>query len=143
MAKNHSFKGYPSECLAALNRNLGFAIDLAWASGYELESVQGEIVAAVCAGEDPRKAVPATLGVRRLRDGKWRSFDLHVIARFNEVAESNIADMPAPKQRRSAFVAGLAVDQGIGLRAAQKRVKRMLDQSRRQGDLFGGEVGDD
>lgn len=143
MAKNHSFKGYPAECLAALNRNLGFAIDLAWASGYPLDDVQSEIVGAVWAGEDPRKAVPAVLGVRRLPNGQWLSADLHVIARFNAVAEGNVTDMPAPKQRRSAFVAGLAVDQGIGLRAAQKRVKRMLDQSRRQGDLFGGEVGDD
>lgn len=140
MAKNHSFKGYPAECLAALNRNLGFAIDLAWASGYPLDDVQSEIVGAVWAGEDPRKAVPAVLGVRRLPNGQWLSADLHVIARFNALVEGDITDMPTPKQRRSALVAGLSVDQGIGLRAAQKRVKKMMERAG-QGDLFAGGEG--
>jgi hypothetical protein len=140
MAKNRGFEGYPATCLAALERNRGFAVDLAWASGYLLEDVQREILGSVLAGEDPRKRVPARLGVRRLPSGQWLSVDLHVIARFNAAVEGNITDMPAPKRRRSAVVAGLAVDQGIGLRAAQKRVKKMLDQARRQGDLFGGEA---
>jgi hypothetical protein len=138
MAKNHLFEGFPAGCLAELKRNRGFAIDLAWASGYLLEDVQREILGAVWAGEDLRSAVPARLGVRRLSSGQWLSADLHVIARFNPVAEGSITEMPTPKRRRSALVAGLAVDQGIGLRAAQKRVKKLLDQSRRQGDLFGG-----
>lgn len=140
MAKNRDFAGYPAACLAELERNTGFAIDLCWASGYPLYDVQREMLAAVWAGEDLRKTVPPRLGVRRLPTGQWLSADLHVIARFNAAAEQNIVEMPAPKRRRSALVAGLAVDQGIGLRAAQKRVKKMLDEARRQGDLFGGEA---
>jgi len=140
MVKNRGFEGYPATCLAELDRNRGFAIDLAWASGYLLEDVQREILGAAWAGEDLRKAVPARLGVRRLPNGQWLSVDLHVIARFNAVAEGNIAEMPVPKQRRSALVAGLAVDQGIGLRAAQKRVKKMMERAA-QGDLFAGREG--
>ena len=134
MAKNL----YTPDIQAVLERDEGFLVALAFASHYPIEDLRQDVAEAMLAGKNIHRAVPAALGVHRFPDGFWRSMDLHVIARFNEVVEDNIADMPAPKQRRSALVAGLAIDQGIGLRAAQKRVKKMLDQSRRQGDLFAG-----
>ncbi len=140
MAKNRRFEGYPAACLAELDRSIGLAIDMAAASGYPLEDVQHEVVLAVLTGVNPKTALPAALGVRRLPHGKWLPNDLHVIARFNAIAESQIVEMPAPKQRRSALVAGLAVDQGIGLRAAQKRVQKMMERAG-QGDLFAGGEG--
>ena len=73
--------------------------------------------------------------------GAWRSRDLAVAATAADDIEPT-GEMPRPKARRGSVAAGVAADLGLGLRAAQKRLKRQRDAAGAgQGDLFmDGEV---
>lgn len=134
MAKN----SYPAGCQAVLVQYAPLAHSLATASGLTMDDLRQAIVLAWLEGAEPAQAVPASLGLRRLPCG-WVSTDLHVNARRAETEESfePIEEMPRPKVRRGSVVAGVAADLGLGLRAAQKRLKRQRDAAKRgQGDLF-------
>lgn len=140
MARN----GYPVDCEAVLSQYGPLVHTLAQASGLSMDDIRQEVAVAWLAGQDPSAAVPAAVGVRRLGRG-WVSQDLHVTARRAENDDAFVAptgEMPRPKARRGSVAAGVAADLGVGLRAAQKRLKRQRDAAKRgQGDLFmaGGE----
>lgn len=140
MAKN----SYPAACAAVLAQYAPLAHTLVQASGLSMDDLRQSIVLAWLEGAEPAKAVPASLGLRRLSSYGWVSTDLHVNARRAETEESfePIEDMPRPKARRGDVAAGVAADLGVGLRAAQKRLKRQRDAAGAgQGDLFmDGEV---
>jgi len=139
MAKNL----YPASCQQVLVQYAPLAHTLAAASGLSLDDLRQEIALAWLAGADPAHTVPALLGLRRLACG-WVSTDLHVNARRADTDESfePIEELPRPKARRGDVAAGVAADLGLGLRAAQKRLKRQRDAAAAgQGDLFmDGEV---
>lgn len=139
MAKN----SYPAECQRAINKFSPLAARLAAASDFTLDELRQEIAVAWLTGLDPSAAVPAAIGVRRLygRDD-WMSQDLHVAARRAENDENfePSEEMPRPKARRGSVAAGVAADCAVGLRAAQKRLKRQRDAAEQgQRDLFGSD----
>ena len=137
MAKNL----YPASCQQVLVQYAPLAHTLAAVSGLSLDDLRQEIALAWLAGADPASAVPAAIGVRRLPGGAWRSRDLAVAATAADDIEPT-GEMPRPKARRGSVAAGVAADLGLGLRAAQKRLKRQRDAAGAgQGDLFmDGEV---
>lgn len=139
MAKNR----YPASCQQVLVQYAPLARSLAAASGLTLDDLRQEIALAWLGGAEPAHAVPASLGLRRLACG-WVSTDLHVNARRAGDDENFVPteEMPRPKSRRGSVAAGVAADLGLGLRAAQKRLKRQRDAAGAgQGDLFmDGEV---
>lgn len=131
MAKNL----YPANCQQVLVQYAPLAHSLAAASGLSLDDLRQEIALAWLSGRDPASAVPAAIGVRRLPGGAWRSQDLAVAATAADDIEPT--EMPRPKARRGSVAAGVAADLGLGLRAAQKRLKRQRDAAGAgQGDLF-------
>lgn len=135
MAKN----SYPAACAAVLAQYAPLAHTLAQASGLSMDDLRQAIVLAWLEGAEPAKAVPASLGLRRLSSYGWVSTDLHVNARRAENDENfePTEEMPRPKVRRGSVAAGVAADLGVGLRAAQKRLKRQRDAAGAgQGDLF-------
>lgn len=137
MAKNI----YPAACQAVLSQYAPMAHSLARASGLTLDDLRQEIALAWHAGLDPARAVPPAVGVRRLPGGAWRSQDLAVAATAADGIEPT-GEMPRPKARRGEVAAGVAADCGVGLRAAQKRLKRQLGAAELgQGDLFTGGEG--
>lgn len=140
MAKN----SYPAACAAVLAQYAPLAHTLAQASGLSIDDIRQELAVAWLVGQDPARAVPAALRVRRLPGGDWRSTDLHVAARAADLAAGvePVAEFPRPRSSRGAVAASVAVDAGVGLRAAQKRLKRQRDAAGAgQGDLFmDGEV---
>lgn len=138
---------YPAGCQAILVQYAPLAHSLATASGLTMDDLRQEIALAWLEGKDPARAVPGALGLRRLPrivDGKkrnyWRSADLHVNARRAEETVDvfgEVGEMPRPKASRGAVAAAVAADLGLGLRVAQKRLKRQRDAAKRgQGDLF-------
>lgn len=132
MAKNL----YPANCQQVLVQYAPLARSLAAASGLTLDDLRQEIALAWLSGLDPASAVPAAIGVRRLPGGAWRSQDLAVAATAADDIEPP-GEMPRPRTRRGSVSAGVAADLGLGLRAAQKRLKRQRDAAKRgQGDLF-------
>lgn len=137
MAKN----SYPAECQRTIDQFSPLAFRLAGASGLTLDDIRQELAVAWLCGQDPARAVPAAVGVRRLPSGAWRSRDLAVAATAADDIEPT-GEMPRPKARRGSVAAGVAADLGLGLRAAQKRLKRQRDAAGAgQGDLFmDGEV---
>mgnify|MGYP001619501848 CR=1 FL=1 len=129
---------YPAACQPVLRQYAPLAHSLAQASGLSMDDLRQAIVLAWLEGAEPAHAVPASLGLRRLPCG-WVSTDLHVNARRAETDEilGPIEEMPRPKARRGDVAAGVAADLGLGLRAAQKRLKRQRDAAGAgQGDLF-------
>lgn len=140
MAKN----SYPAACEAVLEQYAPLCHSLATAARLSLDDIRQEVAVAWLAGLDPIAAVPAAVGVRRLGCG-WISQDLHVAASHpanDEAFVEPTGEMPRPKARRGHVAAGVAADLGLGLRAAQKRLKRQRDAAGAgQGDLFmDGEV---
>lgn len=134
MAKN----SYPAACAAVLAQYAPLAHTLAQASGLGMDDLRQAIVLAWLEGAEPANAVPASLGLRRLACG-WISTDLHVNARRAGDDENFVPteEMPRPKVRRGSVAAGVAADLGLGLRAAQKRLKRQREAALAgQGDLF-------
>ena len=134
MAKN----SYPAACEAVLDQYAPLCHSLATASGLSMDDLRQAIVLAWLEGAEPANAVPASLGLRRLPCG-WVSTDLHVNARRAETDEilGPIEELPRPKARRGDVAAGVAADCGVGLRAAQKRLKRQRGAAELgQGDLF-------
>ncbi len=121
----------------------------AWAAaaGLELGDVQAQIALAVLTGEDPARAVPAALGIRKLCNS-WRSKDLSIScleineeidaeARRDEQIDdaSGIADALA-----GGGTDGIARRGKITRRGAQKRVSKQLSRFVQCGDLFAGVV---
>lgn len=147
MAKN----SYPPDCQAFINQFSPAAGRWAVAGAQELDDVRQAIAQCWWTGDDPAVAVPKMLGLRSLPkivNGKktnfWRSTDLHVAARCADLADDlePAGEMPRPKARRGAVAAGVAADCGVGLRAAQKRLKRQREAAELgQGDLFTGGEG--
>lgn len=139
MAKNL----YPVDCEAVLAKYAPLAHSLAHASGLSMDDLRQAIVLAWLEGAEPANAVPASLGFRKLARG-WVSTDLHVNARRagDDGSFEPVDELPRPKARRGSVAAGVAADLGLGLRAAQKRLKRQRDAAAAgQGDLFmDGEV---
>lgn len=134
MAKNR----YPAECQQVLSQYAPLAHTLAHASGLSMDDIRQELAVAWLVGQDPARAVPAAVGVRRLPGGAWRSQDLAVAATAADDIEPT-GDVPRPKARRGSVSAGVAADLGLGLRAAQKRLKKQRELALAgQGDLFSG-----
>lgn len=133
MAKN----SYPAACEAVLAQYAPLAHTLAQASGLTMDDLRQAIVLAWLEGAEPAHAVPALLGLRRLACG-WVSTDLHVNARrASDESFEPIEELPRPKASRGSVAAGVAADLGLGLRAAQKRLKRQRDAAAAgQRDLF-------
>ncbi len=145
MAKN----SYPPDCQAVIDQFSPAAGRWAVAGAYELDDVRQAIAQCWWTGEDPAVTVPKMLGLRSLpiivngkKKNNWWSKDLHVVARSAEHDDDiePAGDMPRPKARRGSVAAGVAADCAVGLRAAQKRLKRQRDAAERgQGDLFAGD----
>lgn len=132
---------YPAACQPVLGQYAPLAHSLAQASGLSMDDLRQSIVLAWLEGAEPAKAVPASLGLRRLSSYGWVSTDLHVNARRAENDENfePTEEMPRPKVRRGSVAAGVAADLGLGLRAAQKRLKKQRELALAgQGDLFSG-----
>lgn len=129
---------YPLECQRTIDQFFPLAARLAVESGLTLDDLRQEIAVAWLVGLDPRAAVPAAVGVRRLHgSNEWKSKDLHVAARRagNEDNLEAFSEMPRPKPARGSVTAEIAADAGVGLRAAQKRLMRQRERAA-QGDLF-------
>lgn len=117
----------------------------AWAraAGLELDDVQQEIAIAVLVGEDPARAVPRALRIRRI--GKvWRSLDAAPAA--HSLDDLDIAVDGGDEMQRddatgiaTALVGGtqrVAARCDVGRRAAQLRVRAQLARFEVGGDLF-------
>jgi hypothetical protein len=124
---------YPAPCASVLAQFAPAVPLWAAASGFTKDDVRQEITLAVLAGEDPARAVPTALGIRKV-GGPWRPIDATVWAgSYNFTLDTDSingepsAAMPAPRFARGNMAAGISADSGIGLRAAQKRLKRQRD----------------
>ena len=136
---------YPAACQAVINQFSGGAVSWATAAGVSLDDVRQLIAVAWLQNEDPARSVPRALGLRRLRaaknggqeKGSWVALDPTVCraALMEETASAEDGLLPL-RDQRGGLTRGIANDEGIGLRAAQKRLKRQRDLAAIQGDLF-------
>ena len=120
-------------------------VSRAWAaaSGFELEDVRQEIAVAILVGEDPVRAVPRTLRIRRV-GGVWRSLD--VLPAAGELGNHDVVfgDEKAPLCKDSSGIVEalwggseqVAARCGVGRRTAQLRLKAQLARFETSGDLF-------
>lgn len=139
----------PPEIAAAISAFTPVSGAWATACGLELDDVRQEIAVAILVGEDPARAVPRTLRIRRV-GGVWRSLDLLPAA--GELGNHDVVfgDEEAPlcddDSGIAAAIAGgsdhVAARCGVGRRAAQLRLRAQLARFEAAGDLFavvGGE----
>ncbi|MCK6407146.1 MAG: hypothetical protein L6Q60_14195 [Rhodocyclaceae bacterium] len=142
-------RDFPPEIAKALSQFSPVSRAWAAASGFELEDVRQEIAVAILVGEDPVRAVPRTLRIRRV-GGVWRSLD--VLPAAGELGNHDVVfgDEEAPlcddDSGIAAAIAGgsdhVAARCGVGRRAAQLRLRAQLARFEAAGDLFavvGGE----
>lgn len=129
---------YPADCQRTIDQFSPLAACLAAASGLTLDDLRQEIALAWLAGDDPARSVPRSLGVRRLQSGRWVALDPAVYGGefVDEVIDCDAVALPL-RDERGSLTRGIATDGYIGLRAAQKRLKRQRDAAAIQGDLFG------
>ena len=125
-------------------------VSRAWAlaAGLELDDVRQEIAIAILVGEDPARAVPRVLRIRRVGTD-WRSLDAAPAAMQLEIGErERAADEVAQADDLSGIAEALyggtalvAERCGVGRAAAQKRLRAQLRRFEAAGDLFatGGE----
>ncbi len=144
MAKNR----YPADCQRLINQFAGGAASWAAAADVSIDDVRQAIAIAWLQREDPERVVPAALGIRKLR-GRRNDERRRWVAKDPTISRGELQDdafgnderlLPL-RDARGSLTRGIANDAGIGMRAAQKRLKRQRDAAvRGQGDLFDGGV---
>lgn len=142
-------RDFPPEIAFAISQFSPVSRAWAAASGFELEDVRQEIAVAILVGEDPVRAVPRTLRIRRV-GGVWRSLDALPAAGELGNHDAVFGDEGAPLCDDSTGLAEalwggsehVAARCGVGRRAAQLRLKAQLARFETSGDLFatGGAV---
>lgn len=132
MGKNR----YPHDCQQLIAEYRPVAAAWASAAVEPLDDIRQLIATAWCSGEDPAVAVPRALGLRRIGD-RWISNNPAVYGGeiVDEVFDGEDRLLPF-RDARGGLTRGIANDEGIGLRAAQKRLKKARERAA-QGDLFG------
>lgn len=116
------------------------------AAGVEADDVRQEIAVAVWQGQDPARAVPKALGIRRL--GKtWHSTDAAPSAANLDSIEGLGFAAETVEKHQDPVAAGfdgingtaeIARRAGISRRAAQMRVATQCARAKACGDLFAG-----
>ena len=136
---------YPKCILEEIERFAPVLPNWAYAAGITTDDVIHDIAISFLAGEDPLRAVPKALKIRKV-GGVWRPLDASVYAGSGDSVDE-ITDERENDEGILEDASGIAMALAggtdrvaercqIGLRAAQKRVKNQQLRYAECGDLF-------